>query len=303
MDCEFTGPMQPGFEDRAIEASQELRAVPDDVFCYPRPDLWRPRVWNMLGDIVTEEVRAAFVRAPPEYIVSDDLGWLDAIIERATGVHVDMKCLVADRLEREYRAFRAVHGTRTNDLGQFYRGGLRLLRPDDIEAVARRLFASGAFDHVTEDRFAAAVADLGARNEQGGRGGRLYFCADERSLITTWGRSGHYLVYGSEYLFNLGIRLVSRSDTKGVLKSIGRPTMFVCDIPMARPGPYTLRYFGGMMIEYLFCELINDPDCHVGPYRPGGTVHLRPHRDPARRFVRLSGRSGGAEHAFPTPVS
>lgn len=273
-DCELSGPMEAGFEDRAVEPSQELRAVPDDVLCYPRPDLWRTRVWSMLSDIVTEDVRAAFVLDPPEYIVSDDLSWLNAIVERVTGLDVDMKSLVADRLEREYRAFRAAHGTRTDDLGRFYRDGLRLLRPEDVEAVARRLFASGAFENVTEERFAAAIADLGARDEKGGRGGRLYFCADERNLFTTQGRCGHYLVYGSEYLFNLGIRLVSRSDTKRILKSIGRPTLFVCDIPMSRLRSSTLEAFGGMMIEYLFCELVNDPDCHALSPGAGSALNL-----------------------------
>jgi len=226
--------MLPGYEDREIEAALTDRAAPpDDVFCYPLVDTWRDRIWRMLGDVITDDVRATFVRRPPEYIVSDNLGWLDDLIFQATGRSVDMRELVADRLSREFRAFRAGHGTRTNDLGRFYRSGLRRLEPEDIEDRARELFLNGQFQYATEARLQAAIEELGARDHKGGRGGKLYFCADEASLVTRRGGCGHYLVYGSEYLYCLGMRVVSTSDTKRTLKAIGRPTMFVCDIPMA----------------------------------------------------------------------
>lgn len=45
------------------------------------------------------------------------------------------------------------------------------------------------------------MKDVEARNEGGGREGRLWLCADERNLTTRSGSAGHYLVYGSEYLY------------------------------------------------------------------------------------------------------
>lgn len=266
--CEWAGPMLPGHEDREIEPSLEARAVPDNVFCYPLVVTWRDRIWRMLGDVITEEVRAEFMRHPPEYIVSDDLGWLDDIISRVTGKTVDIKGLAARRLSREFRAFRAAHGTRTDDLAQFYESGLRLLRAEDVEEKARELFLDGKFKYATEERLQAAIDELGARDVMGGRGGKLYLCADERSLFTRSGGSGHYLVYGSEYLYCLGMRVVSTLHTKRILKAIGRPTMFVCDIPMELMQFHTLQEFGGMIIEYLFCDLLGDPDCHA--LSPGG---------------------------------
>lgn len=267
--------MLPGYEDREIEASLDARAaVPDDVFCYPLVVSWRDRIWRMLGDVITDGVRAEFARHPPEYIVSDDLSWLDGMISRATGQTVDMKELVATRLSREFRVFRAAHGTRTNDLARFYKVGLRRLQAEEVEDRGRKLFLSGQFEDATEQRLQAAIDELGARNTNGGRGGKLYFCADERSLITQMGSSGHYLVYGSEYLYCLGMRVVSAFEAKRTLKAIGRPTMFVCDIPMPLMQFHTLREFGGMVMEYLFCDLIDDPDCHALSPGAGSALSL-----------------------------
>src|SRR5690606_17827379 len=130
------------------------------------------------------------------------------------------------------------------------------LRADLAEAQARRLFPIDEFPRATEAKLQAAIDDVNARTRAGGREGRLYFCADERSLTSRAGGSGHYLIYGSEYLYCLGMRLVGTTDAKHILKSVGRPTMFACDIPMELMREYTLGEFAGSILEFLFCELI-----------------------------------------------
>lgn len=273
--CSLTGPMLPGFEDREIpERLADRAAPPEDVFVYPLVDSWRARVWHMIGDVATEAVREEFVADPPEYIVSDDLSWLDDLILRVTGRITEMKTLMADRLSTQYRAFRAGHATRTDDLGRFYREGLRLLRADHVEARARALWLNGEFPHATETKFQAAIDDINARDRAGGREGWLYFSADERSLITQLGRSGHYLVYGSEYLYCLGIRLVGRWDTKRGLKAVGRPTMFICDIPMTMLRDSTIREFGGLILELLFSELIDGMEARALSPGAGSALSL-----------------------------
>ncbi|WP_454884907.1 hypothetical protein [Sphingomonas oryzagri] len=265
-DCRYAGAMKAGYEDREIpEALADREPVPDDIFCFSRVDLWRDRIWRLLDDVITDDVKVAFKRNPPEYVVSDDLSWLDNIILTVTGRNIDIKSLLAERLTREFRAFRAGHGTRTDDLGQFYGQGLRCLHADDAEAKARELFMTPEFGWVDEPKFLSAIEDIDARKMSGGREGRLYFCADEQSLITRYGGAGHYLVYGGEYLYCLGIRLVGASRTKETLKGIGRPTMFVCDIPMTIMREHTLREFSGMILEFLFCELIGQQPHALSP--------------------------------------
>lgn len=262
-DCEFAGAMRPGFQDHLIEEDVSLRPPPpDDVFCFMDIDRWRDRIWAMTGDIVTEEVKAHFVRNAPEFLTSDDLGWLDTLVRKVTGVNVDMKDVTANRLTSEFRSFRAAHGTRTDDLAQFYVHGLRRLRADEADLLAARIFLIEEFPHVTADLLQAAIDDVDARNMQSGREGRIHFSANEDNLLSDIGRSGHYLVYGSEYLFCIGIEAAGPVDARRALKSIGRPTMFVCDIPVTLLGPYTLLTFAGKIWEALFCELVPSLECH-----------------------------------------
>ena len=292
--CERTGLMLPGNEDREIAEDPLLRGnVPRDVFCYPRVNSWRKTIWSLLGDVITQDVKLAFKEAPPEFVVSDDLSWLDDLIFGVTGEHGDIKGLTAQRLRQRFRFFRAAHGTRTNDLAQFYKSGLRFLRSDEVEDRARTLFLNGRLRFATEERLQLAIKEIDARKVTGGREGRLYFCADERNPTTRSSSSGHYLVYGSEYLYCLGIGLGNTSEVKRILKEIGRPTMFICDIPMSQVRDYTLQEFAGLILEVLFCELVDElqpyalspgagsgfslssdlsPDCIVGHYHPD-TVH------------------------------
>ncbi|MGY6770896.1 hypothetical protein [Komagataeibacter sp. NFXK3] len=257
--CELAGPMFSGHEDREIMEDLKLRSLPpEDIFCFPLVDIWRARVWNLLSDYVTADVKAAFVQMSPEWIASDDLSWLDDLIFDVTGKICQTKDLLGSRLRQEYRAFRVGHATRTNDLSSFYKHGLRFLRAGEIEDRARSIFLNGQSLDATEDRLQKAIDDLHARDTPGGREGHLYFCANERSLITRSGGSGHYLIYGSEYLYCLGMRMASTWETKRLLKGIGRPTMFVCDIPMAFIPASTLQEFAGIIIAHLFCELVDE---------------------------------------------
>ena len=102
--------MTQSYEHRKLTADPGARTTPDDVFQYANVDAWRNRVWNMLGDLITEDVKVEFQHNHPEYITSDDLSWLDDIIFDVTGAVSDIKTTAADRLSVEFTAFRAALG-------------------------------------------------------------------------------------------------------------------------------------------------------------------------------------------------
>ncbi len=280
------GTMHPAFEGRQISANPHDRAtLPSDVLSFSMPDTWRDAAWRILSDQVTDEVRSAFCAAPPKYLFSDDLGWLDDIIEMVSGEPSDIKALLGARLREAYGYFRAGHATRTDDLTPYYERGLRVLRPEEAQDKVRYLFLNGQFRGVSETRLEAAIEEVGEDT----RAGHLYFAAREDSLYTEDGSAGHYLVYGSEYLYCLAIRVAGTMTAKKVLSRIGRPTMFVCDIPMDQIRDGTLEEFAGMMLEYLFAGLVEQietevlspwsgsalsiwtdvaPECIVGHYHP-----------------------------------
>lgn len=256
--------MRPGYGEQEISWRPEDRGtLPGAVFCFAQPDTWRDRIWSMLSDVISDDVRDRFKANPPEYLVSDDLTWLDDIILGATDDWVDIKMLTADRLRTEFASFRGAHATRTDDLAHFYERGLRILRAEEVEDRAHLLFLNGQYGHATEETLQEAIADVDARDRRGGREGVLYFAAVEESLYTREGSSGHYLTYGSEYLYCLGMRTADTMTAKRLLRAIGRPTLFVCDIPMPLMRSTTLAEFSGMILEYLFATLVDEIETEV----------------------------------------
>lgn len=280
--CELAGKMLPGHEGRDIGPLDTRLTPPSDVFCYAQPDLWLDDIWLLLSDHITDSVKDAFIAKPPKNIFSDDLGWLEKVIRKVTGERVDIKTVLADRLTSGYRALRAAHGTRTNDLSSFYENGLLVLRLEDIEQRAHQIFVQERGDPTAEDRLQSAITDLDEHRASGVRIGRLYFCAKESNLIERNG-GGHYLIYGSEYLFCLGMRVSSKRDAKERLKTIGRPTVFICDIPMAMVSPGTIREFSGIILEYMFLDLIGAADQSFLASRGGSAFSLR--RDLASEHI------------------
>ena len=254
------------FEQRLIDERQNARSVPDDVFCFARSDVWKPVLWNILGDFLTQSVKEEFVRNPPKYVVSDDLSWLDEIIMETSDNFVAIKELTANRIARHYRAFRAAHGTRTDNLTSFYHRGLRRLRSGEIEDIARKLLINASFPYANEKSLMNAIDELDAKGP-GCRDGFLYFCADEHELID---QASHYLIYGSEYLYCIAMRVIGTWNAQRLLKSIGEPTMIVCDLPFEFLSQDQREDFAGMCLEIMFTELLGETD----EYGHGSAVML-----------------------------
>ncbi|EHP44260.1 hypothetical protein OR16_04762 [Cupriavidus basilensis OR16] len=128
-----------GYPNKRIDAAYHLRSpAPDDVWNHRDYETWRADIWKLIQDFANEEVQTAFLARPPEYVVGDDLSWLDEIIADVLDIDVDSKTQLAQRLRGRYRAIRAVHGTKTSDLDPFYREGLEPLAPERFHAQAKK---------------------------------------------------------------------------------------------------------------------------------------------------------------------
>lgn len=235
----------------------------------------------MLSGVVSEEVRQSLIDEPPRFFVSDDMTWLNDAITDVDGLVVDAREHLLDRIEEHYSAVRAVHGSRPIDVSTIYAKGLVPLIPEDIHQRAREIFLSGDFPELTGASLDAAIRKVGSDLREG----RLYFEGNEPMLIE---ECGHYMLYGSEYLCAIAAHLGRYPDYRQVLKDIGAPTVFVCDVPLSLIDLSTLREFAGMAIEMVFEELVHGahgykymhqgaalcicsslpPGCIVGHYSP-----------------------------------
>lgn len=269
----------------------ERSPAPSEVWDWHAYESWRDTAWKLMADVLDDRVRAEFLRHPPEYVVGDDLRWLDRIVQRATGLDINSKSLMADRLIGHFIAMRACHATRSADLAAYYTKGLRPLDPEAVHAIAREIFLGGEFTELTDTHLDEAIKAVGSDLREG----RVFFEANERLLIED---AGHYLLYGGEYLIAVAAHLPRYRDYRQILKRSGEPTMFVCDVPFADIGGHTVLEFAGAALEMMFQELLDgedfEPDWHRGagfcihhPLAPASIVgHYHPTnmRDPFARY-------------------
>jgi hypothetical protein len=238
--------------------------APLDVWNHRDYSTWRTVIWELIQDVVNPEVRSAFLASPPQYVVCDDLSWLNNIVCEVTGEEADTKALLAQRLRRRFRALRAVHGTRTADLGEFYRQGILPLVPAQFHLKAHEIFLGGEFPELSEEDLDTAIRAGGSNLREG----RVYFEANEEMLIAF---AGHYMLYGSEYLLAIAAHLgTSHRDYRRVLKRRGTPTLFVCEVPLELISERTLQEFAGDALESVFQELLDGPNFRRDRWRGAG---------------------------------
>lgn len=277
---------------RLIEPVHAARLpAPLDVWDHRAYSTWRAEIWTLIEDFAGADVQAAFLDHPPDYVVGDDLNWLDDIVYSVQNTEVNSKVLLAERLRRRYRALRAVHGTRTANVTAFYKDGLIPMVPEQFHAQARTIFLSGEYPELSESMLQKAIDAVGSDLREG----RVYFEANEEMLIA---QAGHYMLYGSEYLTAIAAHLGGMRDYRQVLKNGGQPTLFVCDVPLDLIGEGTLREFAGDALESVFQELLDGPEFVRDRWRGAGfcirkpllVKHVIGHYNPTVRRDPLSGR-------------
>lgn len=267
---------------RLVSAKVSERvAAPDDLWDLNQHSTWNSVVWELISDFADARLQKAFLRSKPEYLVSDDLSWLDDLVLKLQGYEIDSKQVLADRLHRRFRAIRTCHGTSTHSLDEIYKQGLRPLAPEEFHAQARQIFLSGEFAELSEANLLSAIEAVGCKTREG----HIYFEANERFLIEM---CGHYMLYGSEYLTALAANLGGNRDYRRVLKGRHPPTLLICDVPLELIPPRTVTEFAGIALQSIFQELIDgpaydpikwhglafsiqeqlEPSCIVGHYHP-----------------------------------
>jgi len=211
---------------------------------------WKEEIWTLLAKIVDDGVREAFIKQPPEYVVGDDLSWLDSIIMRVHKCKTDSKTFLTEKIHEKYHSIRAFHGARPNNIDLYYKHGILPLDYGVADAMAREIFVTPEFPEVTPLQLEKAIQHV----REGKRDGLVFFEANEDLLIE---RCGHYMLYGSEYLTAVAAWIEGTRDYRKILKRYGEPTIFVCDVPFDLMGFDTVKQFAGVAIELVFEELLN----------------------------------------------
>jgi hypothetical protein len=217
------------------------------IFFTEAPHRWwsdPPQISHVLcTTAVLDEIRAR----PPQYFVSDDLGWLEHAVERALGEQLGAEDLFLQQFRRRFTHIRAYHGCRTENVGSYFEEGIRPLSTAEVIERTKAFFLSGRFPEITPAIFERAEEGAHRYKEEP----KVWFGTHKKKMLRDY---GHYALYGSEKAIAIafGIHTATGYDYRQALKLLGKPTLIVCDIPIDRvPHSFLKCYTNEMLVAWL----------------------------------------------------
>jgi hypothetical protein len=188
-----------------------------NVFVWNNYQQWRKTVLLLLADLVDKNVLDELRKNQPRCFAADNLEWLDRAIKKVKGIaYSDICATLIDRFSNHYQFIRAFHGCRPESVESYKEHGLLPSDPALLNKLAFQLFPQ------KEKAVEAVIKDLEKCHEC--YEGKVYFCLQLEELVED---CGHYLLYGSEHLGAIGIRI----GEPQVLRQRGRATAIECNVP------------------------------------------------------------------------
>jgi hypothetical protein len=145
----------------------------------------------------------------------------------------------------EYEFFIAYHGTRSADIESYYTFGLRSADYEELNRKAKTMLTTSEYPQITDALFEAAVAKASKLHDK-----NLFLLIDYREL------SGHYMIYGSEYICGIAATMTRavEIDCRQLLKRFGIPTLLRIALPREMIPEEQLYDFAGHIREYIWDE-------------------------------------------------
>jgi len=216
----------------------------DGVFRWRDKNRWRKEIRQLFADIISKDVIDFILSHPPEYIVGDDLSWFAEPMYSITGFDGNLFEEFENRFPTRFPSIYAFHGCRPLNWKSYQIQGVCLSNTVVLKCEARKIFGES-------DALQAALneveVDYVEYNE-----GYIYLCLDQWELVR---RSGHYLKYGSEYLYCVARKLC----LKHLLRERGIPTLIHCKLFYDWLTPKSRKDLMGIIFQDLFSHLLGKP--------------------------------------------
>lgn len=174
----------------------------------------------------------------PEVKLDADASWLDDYIYTLyNGTPYIAKSLAYKILDRRMY-LRAYHACRPTDIKSYYENGIIPLN----EKYIRDYFNQKDYPDIIEEKLASAIKYI----DDGTRFDKIYFVINPEIICK---RNSHYLKKGSESLSFIAYRCNVR------LKK-GRPTFFVCNVPVLSIPTPLLEELSAVMLNIMFRHIL-----------------------------------------------
>lgn len=222
--------------------------APSNTLDWNDPKTWLAAVPD-IAPFITRELERHYLAAPPEHPYSDNLNWLEDRIYSVNRQAISIIDDVLPRLKSKFQSMRTCHSTRTENVERFYEEGILPLNPSNASERLQHLFALWGLPAFEPTMLESAIQDIGTEL----RAGLVWFDANEKSHYQD---CGHYLLYGGEYLHSIALRLGHTDGRiRKHLRSVGTPTLYICDVPISLVSDYQLNEYVGEMLSHYFLNL------------------------------------------------
>lgn len=180
---------------------------------------WLSPLTNWLQPYLRKGALQRLARTPREHLYLDDPGWVDRVVAAVAIDEEELVEFLADDLMAA--SLRAYHACRVLDAGRIHREGLKVNDPNVLADEARQIVANDEELAWLRTGLEEKIATFDHRERDTNR---LYVVADERPFLE-W--SGHYLLYGSEW-----IQVLLGWGAHEALRRRGSPTIIELDLPL-----------------------------------------------------------------------
>jgi len=167
---------------------KQSRVAAKTEFKWSDKNVWEPRMRELMADVLDDRVFAAFHDDPPEFVVGDDLSWLDKIIRGVRGTWSDkVHDLLTEQIAENYRFVIGFHACRPISLDDYRRNGLRVCDPNELNRIAREIFGDTAEVNAAIESLATGEGPSGYSYTEH-NSGSIYFGLSVEELVQSCGQ-------------------------------------------------------------------------------------------------------------------
>ncbi len=221
------------------------------IFVWEKYSEWSNDFKQLTFGLLSEDFIAR-IKQNVEEIYTDDSGPLEELISDGEDNILNYEKFI-EEFRKCYTHIMTYHACRPIDVMSYYKNGLQKIGFKSLQNRFREIYLNQTFPEISELDIEKAIESLSrdySKNE-------LYVTLDDREFISY---CGHYLIYGSEYVSCLALRLKPESnyDYRAHLRTIGIPTIYKIKLPVNMVYDDDLRCLYSVAVRHWIYNYAND---------------------------------------------
>lgn len=197
----------------------------DKIFVWKNFYDWKDSFKKLSFGLLSEDL-ISIIKSHAEEIYTNDCGPLEELIMEDEDNITNYEKFI-EGFKKYYTHVITFHACRPVNIKTYYRNGLQKISFESLQDIFREIYLSEKFPEVSERDIIECIQSVSQRYSRN----ELYVTLDDREFISD---SGHYLIYGSEYLscLALGLKPEYKYDYRSHLRTIGVPTIYKIKLPI-----------------------------------------------------------------------